>query len=80
MIKRNVGHHVLLVPQAYRLDKYGFEVPPGTDDDWWLIESVEDAGVTIRRGAPFLAPSIRRGGVDDWREALRQGSAICATE
>jgi hypothetical protein len=48
MIKKNVGDHVLLVPQAYRLDKFGFEVRPVRDDDWWLIESVEDEGVTIR--------------------------------
>jgi hypothetical protein len=48
MIKKNKGHHVLLVPPAYRLDRYGFELPAVTDDDWWLIESVEDDGVTIK--------------------------------
>lgn len=48
MVKRNLGDQVLLVPQAYRLDKYGFEVRPVREDDWWLIESVEDEGVTIR--------------------------------
>jgi len=47
MMKKNVHAHVLLQPQAYRLDQNGFVVKPAVDDDWWLIQSVTDDGVTI---------------------------------
>lgn len=48
MLRKSVGHHVLLVPPAYRLDRRGFVLAPVTDDDWWLVESVSDDGVTIK--------------------------------
>jgi hypothetical protein len=47
MMKKNVHAHVLLQPPACRLDENGFEVPASVDDDWWLIQSITDEGVTI---------------------------------
>lgn len=47
MIKRNVGAHVLLVPPACHLDRNGLEIPPGVEDDFWIVESVTDEGVRI---------------------------------
>jgi hypothetical protein len=46
MMKKNVHSHVLLQPPAYRLDHNGFEVN-AVVDDWWLVQEVADAGVTI---------------------------------
>lgn len=46
MMKKNVGSHVLLVPPACRLNKDGFELA-AVEDDWWLVQSVADDGVTI---------------------------------
>lgn len=45
-MKKNVGSHVLLVPPACRLNGEGFEIA-GVEDDWWLVQSVTDDGVTI---------------------------------
>ncbi len=46
-MKKNLSAHVLLQPPACRLDLNGFEVRSAVTDDWWLIQSVEDDGVTI---------------------------------
>ncbi len=47
MMKKNVHAHVLLQPQACHLDHNGLEIRPAVDDDWWLIEDVNDDGVKI---------------------------------
>jgi hypothetical protein len=46
-MRKNLRAHVLLVPAAYHLDQYGFELPT-VEDPWWLIEDVSDDGVKIR--------------------------------
>jgi hypothetical protein len=47
MMKRNVGAHVLLVPPACHLDRNDLEIPPRVEDDFWIVESVNDEGVRI---------------------------------
>lgn len=47
MMKKNQGAHVLLQPPAIRLGPNGFELQPTFEDDWWLVQTVADDGVTI---------------------------------
>jgi hypothetical protein len=47
MIVKNVGKHVILLPAAIRLDSKGTRVR-APEDDYWLIEDVNDDGVLVR--------------------------------
>lgn len=57
LMKRNVGAHVLLQPQALRLDGNGFvrksQVYAG-EADVWVIEDVSEAGVRISHPSGHL--------------------------